>query len=291
VNAWLELLRVELASDGIGVRSADASLPAESAVVAVEPASCDQAARTATLRFVSGNIRRTQTLDLADVEPIARPRVVAIALADLIRSSITAQAPAPPTAPTEPPHSDLHMQREASPPKQPPAPAPARALFAAAETKVFSRGNAALLGVRGGAQVQPIAPATLAIDAGALAGSAQDTLGDIRETLATLGVSLLGTGRTHGVSFGIGPRVEAGLGWFRGHAVGPLASASSATSPLVFLAVSAMASFPIRAPLSGLISLDAGTSLYGFSARADQRVVSDLGGLLLSVRIGFLWRL
>jgi hypothetical protein len=38
-NAWLELLRVELASDGIRVRSSDSSPPSESSVVAVEPAS------------------------------------------------------------------------------------------------------------------------------------------------------------------------------------------------------------------------------------------------------------
>jgi len=119
--------------------------------------------------------------------------------------------------------------------------------------------------------------------------SARDPLGEISETVATLGVSVLGNGRTHGVSFGIGPRFQAGLGWFQGHADGPQAGASSATSPLVFFAVSAIASLPIRAPLSGFLSLDAGTSLYGFSARANQRVVSDLGGPMLSVRIGFLW--
>ena len=291
VNAWLELLRVELASDGIGVRSAGSSPPSESAVVAVEPASCDQAAKTAALTFVSGNVRLSRRLDLADVEPIARPRVVAIALADLIRSGIAAQAPTPPAAPTEPPHTDLHIQREATPPKKPPAPAPSLALLAAGETKRFARSNNGLFGARAGAQLQPLREAALLIDAGALVGSARDPLGSISETVATLGVSLLGTGRTHAVSFGVGPRVEAGLGWFRGHADGPQAGASSATSPLVLFAVSATASFPIQAPLSGFMSLDAGTSIYGFSARADQRVVSDLGGPMLSVRIGFLWDL
>jgi hypothetical protein len=291
VNAWLELLRVELASDGIRVSSADASPPSESSVVAVEPASCDQAAQTAALTFVSGNVRLTRTLDLADVEPIARPRVVAIALADLIRSGIATQAPTPPAARTQPLHLDVHIQLEATPPKELSAPAPSRslALLAAGETKLFARGNTGLFGARAGAELQPLREAALLIDAGALAGSARDPLGEISETVATLGVSLLGTGRTHAVSFGVGPRVEAGLGWVRGHASGPQASASSATSPLVLFAVSAIASLPIRAPLSAFLSLDAGTSLYGFSARANQRVVSDLGGPMLSVRVGFLW--
>jgi hypothetical protein len=212
-------------------------------------------------------------------------------LAELIRSGIAARAPTLPAPPAEPLHVDVHSQLEATPPKEPPAPAASLALFGAGETKLFARANTGLFGARAGAQLQPLREAALLIDAGALAGSARDPLGDIRETVATLGLSLLGTGRTHAVSFGVGPRVEAGLGWFRGHADGPQATASSATSPLVFFAVSALASFPIRAPLSGFMSLDAGTSLYGFSARADQRVVSELGGPLLSVRIGFLWSL
>jgi len=293
-SAWLELLRVELSADGIEVRSADANATSESPVVAVEPAKCDQTERTATLTFVSGDIRLTRNLDLADVEPIARPRVVAIALADLIRSGVVAQAPPPPAPPSDPIRLDVHVRLEAprAPPPillKPSAPASSLALFAGAETRLFARGNAGLVGARGGAQVQPIREAALVIDASGLAGSARDPLGEIRETVATLGVSLLGTGGTHGASFGVGPRIEAGLGWFRGHADGPLVRASSTSSPLVFFSLSAIASFPIWPPYSGFMGFDAGTSLYGFSARADQHEVSDLGGPTLSVRIGFLW--
>ncbi|MEO7034982.1 MAG: hypothetical protein ABI548_13820 [Polyangiaceae bacterium] len=298
VNAWLELLRVELSADGIEVRSADANLTSESPVVAVEPTKCDQTEGTATLTFVSGDIRLTRNLDLADVEPIARPRVVAIALADLIRSGVVAQAP-PPAAPSSPIRLDVHIQLEApvAPPPlvlkplvlKPLAPASSLALFAAAETSLFARDNAGLLGARGGVPIQPIREAALVIDANALAGSARDPLGEIRETVATLGVSLLGTGGTHGASFGVGPRLEAGVGWFRGHATGPLVRASSTSSPLVFLSLSAIASFPIWAPFSGFMGFDIGTSLYGFSARADQHEVSNLGGPTLSVRTGFLW--
>ena len=293
VSAWLELLRVELAADGIEVRSADANLTSHSPVVAVLPAECEQTGTTATLTFISGDMRLTRDLDLADVEPIARPRVVAIALAELIRSGVVAHAPAP-TAPSLPIRLDLHIQLEA--PKKPPPIAPkppARAsplsLFVGAETRLFARGNAGLLGARGGTQVQLIQQAALVIDGCGLAGSARDPLGEIRETAATLGVSLLGTGGTHGASFGIGPRVEAGLGWFRGHASGPLIRASSTNSPLVFVSLSATASFPIWSPFSGFMGFDAGTSLYGFSARADEREVSNLGGPTLSVRVGLLW--
>ena len=294
VSAWLALLRVELAADGIEVRAADANLTSESPVVAVEPAKCDQTERTATLTFVSGDVRLTRNLDLADVEPVARPRVVAIALADLIRSGVVARPPPPTAAPSEPIRLDVHIQLEAprAPPPivlKPPAPASSLALFAGAETRLFARGNAALLGARGGAEVRPIPEAALVIDASGLAGSARDPLGEVRETVATLGVSLLGTGGTHGASFGVGPRIEAGLGWFRGHANVPLVRASSTSAALVFFSLSAIASFPIRTPFSGFMGFDAGTSLYGFSARADEREVSNLGGPTLSVRVGLLW--
>lgn len=297
-SAWLELLRVELSTDGIEVRSGDANPSAESPLVAVKPTQCDQTERTAALTFVSGDLRLTRRLDLADVEPIARPRVVAIALADLIRSGIAAQTLTPPAAPSHPIQLDLHIQLEAPAAptptvRKPPAPAPTPtssfALFAAAETRLFARGNAGLLGARGGVQVQPIPAVAVVFDANGLTGSARDPLGEIRETAATLGVSLLGTGGTHGAFFGVGPRIEGGFGWFRGHADVPLVQASNKSSPLIFVSLSAIASFPIVPPFSGFMGFDAGTSLYGFSARADQHEVSNLGGPMLSVRIGFLW--
>jgi hypothetical protein len=164
-------------------------------------------------------------------------------------------------------------------------------LFAAAETMVFPQGSAGLFGARGGLQTRLIHEAALRIDAGVLAGNARDPLGAIHETIGTLGASLfaMSSGGAHGIAFGVGPRVEAGIGWFRGQAGDPRTSASSARSALLFVALSGMASFRIGGPWSGLVGIDAGTSVYGFDARADGRTVSELEGAMMTIRVGFLW--
>jgi hypothetical protein len=300
-STWLELLRVELASDGISVASAEGSMAPETSVVSVEPATCDAAAKSATLTFSSGDVRRTRTLNLADAGAVAQPRVLAIALADLIRSGVAARSPAAlaptvsvPMVPASPPeavHVDVHVRFDATPrgrAAQPLTPA-SFSLFAAAETRLFAQGNTGLFGARGGTQLQLTHEAALQFDAGVLRGSAGDPLGHVSETVATLAATFLGTGGTGGVRFGVGPRFEAGIGWLQGHAAGSLTSASNASSALAFLGLSGTACCLIREPFSGFMSFDAGTTLYGFSARADQRFVSDLTGPLVSVRMGFFW--
>ena len=161
--------------------------------------------------------------------------------------------------------------------------------FAAAETMVFPQGSAGLFGARAGLQARPIREAALRIDAGVLAGSARDPLGTIHETIGTLSATLFAMGGARAISFGVGPRVEAGIGWFRGQADDPRTSASSARAALLFLALSGIASFRIAEAWSGLVGIDAGTSVYGFSARADGRTVSELEGAMMTIRVGFLW--
>jgi hypothetical protein len=146
-----------------------------------------------------------------------------------------------------------------------------------------------MFGARAGAHVPVGSWMEWVVDAGVLFGSAHDTLGDIDGTVATLGTGLLGVGGTSGLLLGVGPRVEGGVGWFRGHATAPGATGSSATTPLLLLALSAEASFRVSGPVWGWIGLDAGTSLYGFKGLADSRHVSDFAGPMVSARIGVLW--
>jgi len=290
--AWVELLRVELAGDRIEVRPADSSpLASPAPRVGVEATPCDGAATSALLVYSDGPARRTKTIDLAGIDPVARARALAIAIADLVRSSIVAPSAGSPPAPPAPPapaQVDVRVRiDDRRPPAQPPPdPPPGAEWFASAETRVFAQAPAGLFGARAGVQV-PLAPwLAWTGDAGVLASSARDPLGEIDGTVATLGTALLGTGGDSGVLFGVGPRIEAGLGWFSGHATAPGVTASRSTTPLVFLAMTAVASFPIRGSFSGYLALDAGTSLHGFSAQADDRHVTDLVGPVLSARIG-----
>ena len=288
-SAWVELLKVELAADGIAIRLAPVASPDDEVHIMLDATPCDAAATSATLSFAAGSVTQSRAVDLRDIAAVARPRVLAIAMADLVRSGLAAARPREPGLPS-PPAELLVRVALSTPPETPRAPAPPRVgFFAAAETRVFAQGSA-LFGARAGVLV-PLDPRlVLGLDGGVLAGSAYDTLGDIETTVGTLGASLHATGEARGASFGVGPRIEGGLGWFRSHAGGPLTLAASATTGLAFLSMSAAASFPVAGSLAGYVGLDAGTTLYGFSARADDRHVLDVSGALLALRVGFLFR-
>jgi hypothetical protein len=286
-GGWIELLRVELAADRVQVWSREANATASAAPrVALETSPCDGSATSATLTYWAGDVRRSRTVSLADIEPVARPRVLAMAMAELVRSSMAATVP--PVAHTE---LDVRLHFEAPPPARTEgrAASPSLGWFAAAETRAFPQAAGGMFGARAGAHVPLGSWLEWIVDAGVLFGSAHDALGDVHGTVATAGMGLLGVGGTSGLLLGVGPRVEGGVGWFRGHATAPGAIASSATAPLVLIALSAEASFRVSAPLWGWIGLDAGTSLLGFDGLADNRHVADFAGPLVSARIGVLW--
>jgi hypothetical protein len=292
-GSWVDLLRVELAADHIPVRLAPDSR--EGPHVSIESHPCDGAATSATLTFVSGEVRRTRTVGLTDVDPVARPRVLAIAMADLVRAGFAAASAVVPVPPPASPTVEVrieHQQRQPPPPvvaTVEPAHHGGLGVFAAGETRLFAPVSTGVFGARAGVSVPTLDWLLLVMDAGGFSGTSHDTLGDVVGTIGTVGLSLQGRGGPRGLTLAAGPRIEAGLGWFRGHTTDPLVHASSATSPVVFAGVSTTASFPIAGPLSGLVGLDAGTSLYGFTGAADQRSVSEFGGAMVSLRIGFAW--
>jgi hypothetical protein len=289
----VEILRAELAGDGVRVQRADAVDTAGMAAqhqVTVEPERCDAAASAATLTFSSGHLRRTRTLTLADVDPAARARVLAIAVADLVRQGVAAVRTAQP-APAPPPPIDVRVRVEHSSP-DPSASGMSVFIATVAEGKIFAQGNTGLFGARLAADVGSGIWRARA-DAGILSGSGHDLLGDVGETVATFGVGLLAMGGTRRVSLGVGPRAEAGAGWFAGKSSNPLVIASSTRSSIALLALSGTARFAIARSWSGVIELDVGASVYGFSAMADsvagERNVTDLRGPFLATRIGFGW--
>ena len=163
-------------------------------------------------------------------------------------------------------------------------------LLATADAKVFATGHAWLFGPRVGPRFPMGSRIVVGTDVGVLWGSAQDPLGQVDETVATLGIGLLlGAVATPSVTFGVGPRFEAGVGWFRGRAAEQTTVASSAHSPLLLLALAGLASFRIEGPWFAFVGLDVGTSLYGFGLRAqtpDPRHVSDLLGPFVTGRVG-----
>src|SRR5260370_1199134 len=118
VGAWVEILRAELAGDGVRVQPSDAAGTAATHQVTVEPERCDSAVSAATLTFSSGDLRKTRTLTLADVDPAARARVLAIAVADLVRQGVAAARTAQPLS--LPPSPPIHARIRPHPPSPDP---------------------------------------------------------------------------------------------------------------------------------------------------------------------------
>jgi hypothetical protein len=158
----------------------------------------------------------------------------------------------------------------------------------AAESRIFA--GASLFGARSDVAWRLLSWLEGAAGGGILWGRAEDPLGEVAGTVGVLGTSLLAVGSAGGAVWTVGPRVEVGVGWFRGHAASSLVRSSSATTPLAFFAMSLGVWFPVRGPLLGFAGLDAGTSLYGFSSQADDRHVADIDGPFLGAHVGFGWR-
>ena len=299
-DAWVELLRVELAADGIAVHSAPSATSAGAPQVALDAATCAASAESVTLTFAFGDTTRTRIVALTDVAPAARARVVAIAMAELVRSSLATMRSAGEAlgAPASTPairaplrlEVDVRFYREPLPPtrSEPDVRAPF-VVTIGGEARSFSLGGAGLFGARGGVRWSIARWAAVIVDAGVLFGGARDPLGEVDEELASLGASLLGTGGSERVWFGVGPRIEAGVARFRGHAFDPSTLASSVNAPVAFFALAGVSTFRIAGSLSGLVALDAGTSLRSYGASADDRRVASFAGAMLSIRIGVAW--
>jgi hypothetical protein len=103
--AFVDSLRVELASSGPGcctIVAPDAPIPPPGVTLALE--GCDPGADDLGVEVadLARGTTRSRRISLADVAPAARPRALALAVAELVRSIEQAPAPAaPPSAPPE----------------------------------------------------------------------------------------------------------------------------------------------------------------------------------------------
>jgi hypothetical protein len=293
---WAELLRVELTATGRFAEVTIAnrgSIPSDATPsVQLRPESCG-AATSATITVQSGDQHSTRTVDLMPIEPVARARALAIAAAELVRSELPV-AGATEKSPTRPNASStitLQVTTQYQRPSVPRATIGGVALIGGLETRIFAKGNAALFGGRAGALFELTHWLFLEADAGALFGGARDALGNVRSSLSSAGVGLLGAGQAGGASFEFGPKAEAGIASFSGRAYEPTTVAETVNSPLILFGMTAAAQVPIAGRLSGLAAFDIGTTLYSFEARADQRIAAAIEGPMFSARIGVAWAL
>lgn len=312
-EAFARLLRIELLADGVTEvrRRADAPSRATTpslAVVSIEGGCGDEATVTVVIDDATTDKAVRRALALGDVAVVARPRTLALAVAELLRASwaelVFADAPRPradvPPAVRAATSTRLAKatapERALAPPRlveasrtPPVARDLGRSWFVSAglDGRFFFGGRVGMLGARGGVSLPLHGPLRLHGELGAWSGGADDTLGRIDLALATgaLGVGI-GLGAWRDLRIEIGPEVE--LGW--AHVGGEARLATTAVVGGATWSSIGSVVATIRVRMAGRVWVTSdvrfGAVFKGVTATADDREAVGLSGAAGSVRLG-----
>jgi hypothetical protein len=282
IAEFVDALRVELAGRGMrccttGADAAAAATGELLVTLAVEP--CDP--NTERIGVVVTDTRRLRAVErgvsLADLPPAARPRALALAVAELLHAADQPSQPQPPPPPAAPPE-----------PQPPPAATAAGArLSGGADAllrsyptrQTFLLGAQLSLGVSGASW-----HAALAID-GALGRPPVD--------LGAIAIHTLAAAVTAGPRFAVGratidvgASASGGWAWVRGE---PSVAGVTGGSGDGFIAT-AGARVAVQAPSSSALRFhaagEAGAVLRGVNAEVDGSAAAGIAGVYLSVAIG-----
>ncbi len=262
--AIVDRLRVELVGDGVGaVHLVDeeelAATPADAlglAVLRLTSRPCEPIVATFGVRIddLLTHKHVERTIDLVEVTPSARPRALALAIAELLRASwaelalVDEPQEGAPAAVVEAMRVRLGGLRDArsladpsstlSPEASPPVPARrlATAIAASFVVRAFPGARAALLGGRASLDLAASREVVVRLDLEGAAGSSLDPLGAIDLGLSTFGVTVafaVALGET--VLLTIGPRAAGGVAWASGRPYDPTTLAGTGAGPLVYV--------------------------------------------------------
>lgn len=289
-GALERLLRIELAAAGVHevVIAAvsvepDAKRAPPAARLALDGACADGDGIVAKLGTSASTMEVARWIPLGDVPRAARSRTVAMALAELVRSSWPALAaelspiapppPAevPPAPPMSPPGARGIPSEEKSTPARPVVPARALRWTVAAtgEARGFFPQGSAFFGGHVGARMVR-APFAVSASVGAWRSSRSDPLGDVDAWLVSGAIGAAAGGRAGAVELYAGPEIE--IGWAHARGTPMKGARGFAGDDCVVLAgLRGELRFPIAGRVSGVLDAGIGAALRGFVARADAR--------------------
>jgi hypothetical protein len=219
-------------------------------------------------------------IPLGDVAWAARPRTIALALAELVQATSPdpAAAPAPrdslsTTWPSPPGSIPLPVPPPAAPPAVPrssvPRSLPRWSTAATAEARGFLPDGGVFFGARVGAEYV-LSPFAFGAALGAWHGSGSDPLGEVGAWLASGTLSATMGGRAGAVDLQAGPELE--VGWV--HAIGTAAHGAlgySRDDVVVLVNLRGRLRFAVAGPVSGVLDAGVGATLRGYVAQAGDR--------------------
>jgi hypothetical protein len=300
----LRLLRVEFTDARRSVTAADAAA-ADEVALRIFVADCERAPSAYTLHLAWRDHEALLAVDLGDVAPAQRPRSLALAVAEFVRTEAVAPDPAPPVAPPAAP-----------PAPTPSAPPPAPRLFFRPPRAIVRRPTiapptaarwivalglesraapsaVAARGLRLGVARRVSASLYLVADGSALFAAPTDVLGAARFSSAelALGPRLAWTGAR--ATLAAGAHLAAGVACTAGEPSRPDVVARGGCGFAARVGASLRAGARLAGPVELWSELGASWQFAGVDAQAmssdDVRSVGRLAGLAVTASAGVAW--
>jgi hypothetical protein len=283
---FLDYLRVELSGRGLVCCTvADLTSGATAAAsvrvsIEIVPCSSDGEGVQLSARDLANSRGADRRVSLSDIAPAARPRALALVVAELIRSL---GQPAPDDAAPR-----VAVSTEGSPPKvaELERPRPSR-------VSINLEGEARLLPSRDttmwGGRVRLVAPwrwLHADLDLGADYASAQVDLGEVLLRSATVGVTVGPRFPAQVAIIDLGLRAELGWAWIRGETGLADVRAQSGSDLVSSMGLRASLEIPARMTVRPSLALEGGYVLHGVKGEADAQAVVGMTGYYLLATLG-----
>jgi hypothetical protein len=291
------ILTAELRQDGVE-RVAPGQAASALAIIKLSIEPCAESTRDAlvTIEDMVTAKRVSRSIPLQDVSDQARPRALALAVAELLRASwLELALPAVPASPVPPALREAVLQRIAAVVSTPSAdnqaerdPDVALEASLAVAWRAFLSGHASLVGARAALSVPFYSPALLLrLDGGWVYGSVQDVLGDVHLGLMGVGAGLLyTTPLARSVTFALGPRIEAGVAWAAGSSSDQQTSSYSGVGYTGSLSGLGQVLLRLGPRWRLAMECEAGGVFAPFEATADGRRVTGVEGAMVGLSVG-----
>jgi hypothetical protein len=286
-GAFVHLLELELLTDRMQVTLAQAAPTAGLLTVEVPSSVCDANAREAlvTVRATGGG-RNERSIALGDLTMDARPRALALAVAEQIRATRVSFEIAPPLPVRAP-----SPYRMTITPDSPDCAVPASRgrdfeLAGFAAWRTFEPAKTSLLGGELAATFAlPQTTLALRVDAAGFWTSANDVLGRVSISSYSAGLAgLFVTGRS--LAFLVGPHVELGYAQASGEGTG----GSSGGQALVTASLLAGARASFFSNWAAVVEIEGGLTARGLDVHANERLLASMHGGWFTARAGIALR-
>ncbi len=283
---FLDSLRVELAAgrlDCCTLADPGDHLPADGSLqvqIEITPCVADWERVQVSAQASADEPVAEREISLADVIPSARPRALALAVAELVRSLEQGARKPPPSTIAAPAKVSVSPLPSAGP-------AVPRVLEAVleGEARAYPRRETTMWGGR----VRFTASRGhlhADLDCGADFGRAGSDLGDVRLRSATAGIALGPRLETSVAVVDVGLRAELGWAWVRGEATSTDVGTGAGSDLISSLGLRVSLAVPARLKLRPRLTLESGAVLRGFEGNVNRQPAAGMTGYYFLAGLG-----